>query len=227
MIYHVSRIIAKMLFAPFVRIHVLRHAPGPRKGAWILAANHISHFDPPILSVAARRKIDWMAMRELFAKGWAALFFRCIDTFPTDRDRADRAAVRTVLKRLERGHVVGIFPEGGIRAGATSVLEGAAIRSNLAGLADAAGVPVLPCVIIGTDRLYNSRNWLPFRRTRIWIGFGDAIKADEALAKAARREKLDRDLAEAFREIHAGMQAHFSLTADDLPQTPRRRQGRE
>jgi 1-acyl-sn-glycerol-3-phosphate acyltransferase len=175
--YHVSRLIAKMLFMPFVRIHVLRPEAGRRKGAWILAANHISHFDPPLIGIAARRKIDWMGMVELFRHPVSAAFFRAIDTFPVDRGHLDRQAVRTALTRLRAGRAVGIFPEGGIRDGVRSVLEGAPARPGVAGLSQMTGAPVVPCVIMGSDRCYAlPRLWRPARRLPVWIAFGQALR---------------------------------------------------
>jgi len=192
----------------------------------LLAANHISHFDPPLLSVAVGRHIDWMAMLELFEKKWADRFFRSVNAFPTDRARVDRTAVRTALKRLEAGRVVGIFPEGGIRAGATSLLEGAPMRPGAASLAQMAGVPIVPCVVLGTDRLYNKECLKPFRRAKFWVGFGDALKTREDLPKTEAREQLEADLAAAIRALYAEMQKAFCLTPEDLPHTPQARKGR-
>src|SRR6266545_7140469 len=100
---------------------------------------------------------------------------RAVDAFPVDRDRADRKTIRTAIERLKSGRIVGVFPEGGIRDGARSLLEGAPLRSGASTLAHIAQVPIVPCVILGSDRLYAKRSWLPLRRTPVWIGFGKAI----------------------------------------------------
>ncbi len=128
LLYHFTRLIVKMFFAPFVKIQVLRPNLSRRNGAWILASNHISHFDPPLIAIAAGRGIDWMAMVELFRQPFFAAWFRAIGMFPVDRARMDRETVRMALARLRVGHAVGMFPEGGIRDGASSVLEGAPFR---------------------------------------------------------------------------------------------------
>ena len=57
----------------------------------------------------------------------------------------------TRVTRLKRGRVVGIFPEGGIRDGAHSVLEGAPLKPGIAALAQISGAPVVPCVLIGSE----------------------------------------------------------------------------
>jgi 1-acyl-sn-glycerol-3-phosphate acyltransferase len=224
LVYMLSRAIAKAIFAVIAKTHVLHAERTAINGPLILASNHISHFDPPAISVAARRKIDWMAMVELFQNSFVAVYLRLLDAFPTDRARVDRTAVRTALKRLENGRVVGLFPEGGIRSGKTSVLNGAPMKAGVASFAQLARVPVLPCVIVGTDRLYNMRNWMPLRRTSIWICFGEPITIDECEDKDKARLQLREKLGATYRDLLTEMRATFQLTDDDLPQTAQERQ---
>lgn len=224
LIYHVSRLLAKILFAPFVKIHVLRAEIACREKAWILASNHISHFDPPIIGIAVPRKIDWMGMVELFRIPVAGAWFRAIDTFPVDRGHLDRQAVRTALLRLRAGRIVGIFPEGGIRDGLGSVLEGAPLRRGVAGLSQMTGASVIPCVIMGSDRCYVlPRLWRPGRRLPVWIGFGEPLSALEGLDRSTARAALEASLSAAFQNLALEMRRHFDLTEDDLPQSPVRR----
>jgi 1-acyl-sn-glycerol-3-phosphate acyltransferase len=165
----------KLLFGYSSHIYVVGCQHINRAGGFLLASNHISHFDPPIISSVARRKIDWMAMAEFFPVPGLGHFLRAVDAFPAARDRADRKTIRNAIKRLKDGRIVGVFPEGGIRDGACSLLEGASLRAGASTLAHMAGVPIVPCVILGSDRLYAKGNWLPLRRTPVWIAFGQAI----------------------------------------------------
>lgn len=215
--------IAAAIFSLVGKLRVYRRERSALRGAWVLAANHISHFDPPLLSVAARRRIDWMAMKELFVNEFVVRYFELIGTFPTDRNNVDRASVKTALQRLKAGRVVGMFPEGGIRAGSTSVLEGAPMRPGAGALAQMAGVPVVPCVVLGSDRLYRKAGWRPFAGTPLWVGFGEPIYAPEGIGRAEAREYLERKLAEAFKNLLAEMTEHFKLSEDDLPKTPQER----
>src|SRR5947209_13717384 len=152
----------KLLFGYSTRIYGVGCENANRAGGFLLASNHISHFDPLIISGVVRRKIDWMAMEEFFPNPVLRFLLDAVDAFPAARDRADSKTIRTALARLQQGRIVGIFPEGGIRDGKRSLLEGAPLRRGAATLAHMARVPVLPCVIVGTDRLYAARNWLPF-----------------------------------------------------------------
>jgi 1-acyl-sn-glycerol-3-phosphate acyltransferase len=218
-----ARLLMKLLFACVARVRVVRRENANHDGGFLLAANHISHFDPFIISSVVRRKIDWMAMAEFFRLPVLGFLLRAVDAFPADRHRADRKTVRTAIERLKDGHIVGVFPEGGIRDGAHSLLEGAPLRAGASTLADIAGVPILPCVIIGSDRLYSKRSWLPLRRTPIWLAFGDPISHFFGLPKSDARRRTERELATAFKNLYSELQQTFRLTSDDLPHAPRER----
>jgi len=216
----ISRFIAKLIYSLIGTIHIFHPERSALAGPCILASNHISHFDPPLISIASRSMIDWMAMKDLFKHPAVISYFSVIGAFPTDRDNVDRASVKTALNRLKMGRIVGMFPEGGIRAGSTSVLESAPMRPGSGALAQMANVPILPCVVLGTDRLYNRKNWRPFGRTPFWVGFGELIRPPTGLGKAEARSFLDKELAAAFPNLLAEMRTHFSLTDDDIPKTP-------
>src|SRR5437016_13724720 len=152
-----AALLMKLLFGCVARVRVLGSENVNRNGEFLLAANHISHFDPLIISSVVRRKIDWMAMAEFYPMPFIGSFLRAVDAFPAARDRADRKTIRTAIERLKNGRIVGVFPEGGIRDGAQSLLEGAPLRAGASTLAHMAEVPIVPCVILGSDRLYAKR----------------------------------------------------------------------
>src|SRR5207244_6156220 len=128
-----------------------------------------------------------------------------------------------VLGRENANRAIGLFPEGGIRDGARSLLEGAPLRWGAATLAHMAGVPILPCVILGSDRLYSGRHWVPFRHTLIWIAFGKPISHFLELQKSDARARIALDLAAAFKNLYAELRETFQLTEDDLPHSPKER----
>jgi 1-acyl-sn-glycerol-3-phosphate acyltransferase len=221
-----AALLMKLLFGCVARVRVLGSENVNRTGGFLLAANHISHFDPFVISSVVRRKIDWMAMAEFFRFTVVRFLLRAVDAFPADRDRADRKTIRTAIERLKDGRVVGLFPEGGIRDGARSLLEGAPLRPGASTLAHIAGVPILPCVILGSDRLYSTKRWLPLRRTPIWIAFGNPISHSPDLERSQARERIESELTSAFKNLYAELQQIFRLTTDDLPHPPRERMKR-
>jgi 1-acyl-sn-glycerol-3-phosphate acyltransferase len=221
-----AALLLKLLFGCVARVRVLGSENVNRTGGFLLAANHISHFDPFVISSVVRRKIDWMAMAEFFRFTVVRFLLRAVDAFPADRDRADRKTIRTAIERLKDGRVVGLFPEGGIRDGARSLLEGAPLRPGASTLAHIAGVPIFPCVILGSDRLYSTKRWLPLRRTPIWIAFGNPISHSPDLERSQARERIESELTSAFKNLYTDLQQIFRLTTDDLPHPPRERMKR-
>jgi 1-acyl-sn-glycerol-3-phosphate acyltransferase len=214
----------RLLFLITCRVRVVELAPVPRRGMLIMASNHISHFDPPIMSGFFPRRLDWMAMGELFGTPfWRGVFTR-LNCIPVDRGGGDRTSLRTALHRLEDGRVIGIFPEGGIRAGQYSILNGATMKPGLAALSTMSGAPVIPCVLIGSDRLYKPVNWL--RRTTLHLVIGDAVEPPKQDArKPGARERFAEELSRAFVSLQKEAVARFGLSAEDLPQTPQARKG--
>ena len=116
--YSISRSICRLVFGLVARRRVFRAEHTRLNGPWILAANHLSHFDALLITATLPRQIDWMAMADLFQNRLLGAWLRASDCFPVVRFKPDRAALRVAIKRLEAGHVVGMFPEGGLRAGA-------------------------------------------------------------------------------------------------------------
>ena len=162
-----------MLLRGFVNLKVEGRERCPLQGAFVLAANHQSHFDPPLLTRALGRWVDWAAMVELYKHPWMARYCEAMAAIPVDRSRLERRAAAAVLRRLQAGRVVGIFPEGGIRRDERSVLAGGALDVGACRLALAARVPVVPVIILGSESMYARGGWLfPRRAFRVTVRFG-------------------------------------------------------
>jgi len=215
--------IIRAALLPVCRIQVVYFATLPSEPGYIVASNHISHFDPPILSAFFPHNVDWMTMEEMFRNPASALLMNLVRAFKVRRDGSDRIGIRTAMSRLAEARVVGLFPEGGIRAGSVSVLEGAPMWPGAAALSVLSGRPIVPAVILGTDRLYDPRNWIRFRRVRVWIGFGEQIVPRRDLARKQARELVHESLSNAFLFMKDRMVAKFGLAQDDLPATPQAR----
>ena len=226
--YYLGAHFFRIVLAPFTQRRVLGEENVPRTGPAILAPNHISHFDPPLLGISSDRPVDWMAMEELFANPLLRPLLRWIGSFPVARGKMDYAAVRTAIERLNRGRIIGLFPEGGLRTGPQSLLEGAPIKPGVAALAQITQAPVIPCAVIGTDALYNPRRWFPWRHTKVWIVYGPPLPPPPATGdKASARAAFDQLLGEKIRELYHRTVREEKIPEDCLPQTPQKRKGRE
>lgn len=225
LVYHATAWMLRAPILPFSKVRVLHRKRAKVEGACLLASNHISHFDPPIISTVVGRHIHWMATAGLFKNPIVGAWLRAAAAFPVDRGKSDRTSVKTTLDRLKRGHMVGVFPEGGIRDGEASILGGAPMIPGLGAMSEMSGAPILPCVILGSDRLYAKSTYRIFRRrVGIWIGFGELMRpADQGrLARAA----MESELADAMRALCREMMETFKLTPEDLPQPPKQRMGK-
>jgi len=210
-----------MIFGSLARIE--RIGPGHLpEGPLLIAGNHISHFDPPITGARFNRKVDFMAMEPLFRKAWSRrLLEGWMDAFPVRRGQPDLGAIREAVRRLKAGRVVSVFPEGGLRTGSASVLGGAPLPPGAAMLAQMAGAPVLPCVILGSDQLYAWQNL--FRRPRVWVGVGEVLRLRGDLPPPQAREELNARIASAWKALYGAMRARPDFDPVMEPRTAQER----
>jgi len=211
------------LFAASARIRVIFYHDIPKNCGFILASNHISHFDPPLITLFFPRRIDWIAMSDLFRGRILRRLFSDLNVIPIERNGPDRAALRIAVGRLKEGRVVGIFPEGGIRDGAASIVNSAEMKQGVSLLFALSDAPVIPCVILGSDRLYNPRSWLPWRRPGIWIGYGKPILPLRHLAGEKKKDYVRTLFGSEIVKLKERLCEDFSLTEADLPHPPRHR----
>jgi 1-acyl-sn-glycerol-3-phosphate acyltransferase len=217
--YYFARELLMLPMRPFSRFHYKEMGEIPKDGPALLLCNHISHADPPFMSRKFPRVIHYMADKPLFDIPVFGTLIKWGHVFPIDRTKSDRATVKTTLTKLQEGKIVGIFPEGGIRHGATSVLGGAELPVGTPALWRMVNVPVIPMVIIGSDQMYSLKNWP--RRPRVFVRVGKVIPPD----KSATKEELRDRVAAAWREIFETMKQDYDFQPDELPQSAQQRWG--
>lgn len=153
----------------------------PEKGPLILAANHTQYLDPVYVCLAAPRRVQWMAKKEIFVPPFDR-FFRFLGAFPVDRQKGDRAALRTALELLGQGWALGMFPEGTHRQ--EGVDRGA--KSGVVMLAARSRARVLPIYI---SRAPGLRDRLRGKKIRAYVGepvgMDPALRGREAYRRAA------------------------------------------
>lgn len=134
------------MFKVLFRFRVKGREHIPRKGAFILASNHVSYLDPIALGVACPRKLNFMAKQELFVNPWFSKLMSAVCAFPIKRDSADLFALKEAMRRLKSGKALVLFPEGSRRFDGTS----AEPQAGIGFLAAKLNVPVVPAWIKGT-----------------------------------------------------------------------------
>lgn len=220
MLYWITIYLLRLLFWSFTRFHVKGVEHIPRKNGFLIVSNHISHFDPPILSSACPRAIDWMGSEILFRGAISNLFFQRCHVIKVRQYEADQNALREAIRRTKFGRGVGLFPEGGIRAGEKSLLGShSKLYDGAFMIAAMSRVPVIPCLVIGSDRLYNPR--FLFRRAPLWVRIGSPIAVEGHGREEVNR--LKKLFIEAFHRLVKELQAEGVVRKKDWPQTPQQR----
>lgn len=147
-----------------------------RPGAFLIAANHTSPYDIALLMAhSPARRLDFVSATEICNHPLFGPFYKTMNAFPIDRSKPDGGAVRELLHRLGRGRAVVIFPEGGFRLGAQSMLNGGKIRPGLGRIALLAQVPVFPVVLFNTVAYTKPKSWIWGNGTRYGIIVGDPM----------------------------------------------------
>ena len=218
--YYFTRAIAHFIPSLGSRIYSDGMENVPKTGPALVLSNHISHFDPSFMTTTFPRIIHFMADKPLLEIPIYGKWLQKGHVFPIDRTKNDRGALKTALARLAAGNIVAIFPEKGIRHGPTSVLGGAEMAMGTASLWRMAEVPVIPMIIIGSDRMYALKNYVP--RSRVMVRVGPALPPDK---EAAREDLRDRIVA-AWRAIFESMKRDYQIRPEELPQSAQERWGR-
>lgn len=84
----------------------------PKTGPVVVAGNHVSNFDPPVLGVSLNRPCRFLAKKELFLNSFSGGILRALGAFPIDRGKADLEAIKTSIRVLKEGEPLMVFPEG-------------------------------------------------------------------------------------------------------------------
>ncbi|WP_328723036.1 1-acyl-sn-glycerol-3-phosphate acyltransferase [Streptomyces sp. NBC_00247] len=171
--YAVFGPLLRLLFRP--RIEGLDHVPA--EGAAIIAGNHLSFSDHFLMPAMLKRRITFLAKAEYFTgpgiKGkLTAAFFHSIGQIPVDRSgkEAGAAAIREGLGVLAKGELLGIYPEG-TRSHDGRLYKG---KVGVAVMAIRAGVPVIPCAMVGTFEIQPPGQKVPSIR-QVTIRFGEPL----------------------------------------------------
>jgi 1-acyl-sn-glycerol-3-phosphate acyltransferase len=143
----------------------------------VVAANHESYLDPPLLALTARQPLHFLAKVELWRFRPGAWVMDALGGIPIRRDRRDLLSVGRAEELLRAGEAVAIFPQGTVRGGAWT--------RTAARLALTTGVPLVPVRIVGTARAL-SRGRVRFSKIRIVVGEPIPVEPGAPTVAAAR-----------------------------------------
>lgn len=138
----------------------------PRSGGVVVASNHISFWDPPLIGAAVPRELTFLAREDLVHTPGLGLLIRSVNAIPIRRGVTDLSGLSRARDRLKEGAALLMFPEGGRMTDG----ELHPARPGVGIMAVQADVPIVPCYISGSNR---QRQWW-YRGTRVRLWFGRA-----------------------------------------------------
>jgi 1-acyl-sn-glycerol-3-phosphate acyltransferase len=165
----------------------------PSSGPVIVASNHISLADPPVVGSAISRELNYLGKKELFSNRFLAMVIRAYNTVPVNRDRPDRAALRRIEGLLKSGQAVLLFPEG-TRGSGDVLLPG---KLGTGKLAVDSGAMIVPACVSGSNCLSKTI----FRRKRLTVRFAPPISADWIQQQGRNKEAYRRVVDEVMERI--------------------------
>ncbi len=189
----------------------VENLPDKNHGGAILAINHVSYLDFALAGTAAlpmKRYVRFMAKKELFDNKIAGPLLRGMHHISVDRANGSGSFV-AALRALRNGEIIGIFPEGTISVS----FEVKELKTGVIRLAQGAGVPVIPTVIWGSQRIWTKKVKRNLKRNKFPISVtfgeplvfkkGDDIEAGEAQLRSIMLEMLHKVQSE-YPDSHDG-----------------------
>ncbi len=186
MIYRIVWSLCGLVFQVLLRRRIRGTHHVPRRGAVILASNHISNLDPPMVATSIWRPAAFMAKEELFENKFFGWFIRQLHAFPVKRGSGDRAALKKSLEILDSGWPLVMFPEG-TRSETGEMKEP---EMGVAMIAYRTGVPVVPVYIHGTNRVWPKGGGI--KLAQVGIVYGEPMVFTVPEGQKAGRDDYER-----------------------------------
>lgn len=188
-VYYLSSLTARWCFRVFFRVRVHHPKRVPAEGPVLIAANHQSFLDPPLVgSFVKQRPFAFIAKAGLFKFKPFGWFISALNSIPIKEDKGDMGAIKTAIEALGKGHAILIFPEGS-RSEDGAMHE---FKRGIALLVKKASCPVVPVAVEGCFDAWPIHNRIP----SIWscpveVMYGDPIPVAE-LMKDGPDKALER-----------------------------------
>jgi cytidylate kinase len=200
-LYAVLRVPAVVIARTMFRLESRGRENVPATGAVLLAANHSSVLDPPLIGSATDRQLSFLAKAELFDLPLLGGLIRRVNARPIRREGADPSALRTAMRVLEDGGALLIFPEG--TRGDEGIIRSAKTGAGM--LAVLSGAAVVPVFIKGSGRAWPRGRKLP-RPARVTVTFGTALRfeAERGADRKRQYEIASREMMEAITRLKDG-----------------------
>ena len=177
--YEVMRSLIQIIAMVLLGLRWRGTANLPRAGGVLIVANHQSYLDPPLIgSVLGARHFDFLARAGLFEIRWLRPLITTLHAVPVKENGGDPASIKEILRRLEKGRIVLVFPEGS-RTHDGSIGE---FKRGVALILRKSECPVLPVAIAGAYESWPRGGTPRLFRGPVVVQVGRPIRHDELLA---------------------------------------------
>jgi 1-acyl-sn-glycerol-3-phosphate acyltransferase len=200
-----ARLVGRVLIPRYFRVQVVGAEHVPTTGPVLLAGNHTSFLDGPLVFSTVPRLAFFYIKEEMY-DGPVARPLDWLGQIPINRGRPDRPALRRGLAALQAGEAVGMFPEGSRGAGDLGT-----VQHGIAYLALRAGCPVVPVACLGSAAAMPPGTGRPRWKAPIAVVFGPAFEITTTIDPLARRAS-----AEAAEQIRVRLAAHVAAARAQL-----------
>ena len=166
--YSVGKLVARICFNTFANLEVYGKENVPNKGPLIIAANHLSTADPPLIVSSLKRRMHFLAKKELFNHAVTRHFFYKCGAYPLDREGNNAKSISWAINGLSQDKAILMFPEGTRSIGSSSMQKA---KPGIGYLALKSNAPILPIGITGTRNITGYwRIPFPFCKINVTIG---------------------------------------------------------
>jgi 1-acyl-sn-glycerol-3-phosphate acyltransferase len=207
-VYFIGWCLFRLVFRVYFRWRVFNPERVPREGPVILASNHASFIDPPLVGAGLRRGINYLAREDVFNSPVSGWILRNWNTVPVDRDGGGAAGLKAILDRLLAGGAIILFPEG------TRSPDGRLrpARSGIGLTVIKSTAPVIPVRVFGTFEAYGRHLRIP-RPRRVAVKYGrpmyfEALRAEARHCSRPRLKGIYQQVADELMEAIAKLEPH-------------------
>ncbi|HZI32861.1 MAG TPA: lysophospholipid acyltransferase family protein, partial [Candidatus Binatia bacterium] len=194
--YRIGWTLFRFIYATYFRWRVFGAENVPLQGGVILASNHASYLDPPLVGSGIKRDINYLARESLFRFPVMGSVLRSWNSVPVDRDGAGAKGLKIILERLLAGGGIILFPEG------TRTKDGNLLpaRSGIGLTVIKSTAPVVPVRVFGTYEAYGPKHKFP-RPYPVTVKYGkpmnfEALRAEAKTCDKARVKEIYQQVAD-------------------------------
>ena len=200
--YRIAWTCFRAMYATYFRWRVFGAENVPLQGGVILASNHASFLDPPLVGCGLKREINYLARESLFRFPGIGALLRSWNAVPVDRDGGGAKGLKIILDRLLNGAGIILFPEG------TRTKDGnlQPARSGIGLTVIKSQAPVVPVRVFGTFEAYGRKHKFP-RPHRVVVKYGKPMNFDtlRAESKSCDKTRLKEIYLQVANEIMAAI----------------------